>query len=228
MGEGTVRRADGSLVDAATALAEAGLTPVELAAKEGLALINGTDGMLGMLVLALTDLRNLLAVADVAAAMSVEAQLATDRVFAEDLQALRPHPGQAASVLGEEVRGGENGQQRGEDRHRSQADILEHLKLLLKGKTCHEHRAADGTKSEQEDDVKDLLTDEFGESIPGDGRHLDAHHRPYVRTCSLSRRDAGRNSVPTSSPLNAAGIWPALRPSTMKVVIPCDNAKSTA
>ena len=60
MGEGPVRRLDGSLVDAATALAEAGLTPVQLAAKEGLALINGTDGMLGMLVLAITDLRMLL------------------------------------------------------------------------------------------------------------------------------------------------------------------------
>src|SRR5690606_26031562 len=92
MGEGQVRRPDGSLVDAATALAEAGLTPVELAAKEGLALINGTDGMLGMLLLALHDLANLLRAADVAAAMSVEAQLATDRVFAEDLHTLRPHP----------------------------------------------------------------------------------------------------------------------------------------
>jgi histidine ammonia-lyase len=54
--------------------------------------------MLGMLVLALTDLRRLLAVADVAAAMSVEAQLGTDRVFAPELQALRPHPGQASSA----------------------------------------------------------------------------------------------------------------------------------
>src|SRR4051794_12574374 len=97
MGEGDVRRADGTLVDTATALAEAGLEPVELGAKEGLALINGTDGMLGMLVLAMRDLRNLLAVADVTAAMSVEGLLGTDRVFAEDLQALRPHPGQAAS-----------------------------------------------------------------------------------------------------------------------------------
>ncbi|HET6561660.1 MAG TPA: aromatic amino acid lyase, partial [Marmoricola sp.] len=79
MGEGKVRRADGSLVDAATALDEAGLTPVDLVEKEGLALINGTDGMLGMLVLALHDLRNLLQVADIAAAMSVEAQLGTDR-----------------------------------------------------------------------------------------------------------------------------------------------------
>jgi histidine ammonia-lyase len=75
-----------------------GLTPVELAAKEGLALINGTDGMLGMLVLAIHDLRQLLQVADIAAAMSVEGLLATDKVFAADLQQLRPHPGQADSA----------------------------------------------------------------------------------------------------------------------------------
>src|SRR5690606_10416550 len=53
MGEGRVRDADGRLVDAADALAAAGIEPVRLAEKEGLALINGTDGMLGMLVLAL-------------------------------------------------------------------------------------------------------------------------------------------------------------------------------
>src|SRR4051812_28367953 len=98
MGEGTVRDAAGALVPAAQALAEAGLTPVELVAKEGLALINGTDGMLGMLVLAISDLRRLLRTADVAAAMSVEAQLATDRVFAADLQALRPQVGQGRSA----------------------------------------------------------------------------------------------------------------------------------
>ncbi len=83
---------------AAQALAAAGLAPVELAAKEGLALINGTDGMLGMLVMALTDLSVLMRTADIAAAMSVEGQLATDRVFAPELQAIRPHPGQAASA----------------------------------------------------------------------------------------------------------------------------------
>jgi histidine ammonia-lyase len=98
IGEGPVRDASGVLRPAAEALAEAGLEPVELAAKEGLALINGTDGMLGMLVMALTDLDVLMRTADVAAAMSVEGQLATDRVFAADLQALRPHPGQAASA----------------------------------------------------------------------------------------------------------------------------------
>jgi histidine ammonia-lyase len=98
MGEGEVRDARGDLVTAADALRAAGLEPVELAAKEGLALINGTDGMLGMLVMAIADLRSILRTADVAAAMSVEAQLGTDRVFAADIQALRPHPGQAASA----------------------------------------------------------------------------------------------------------------------------------
>ncbi|MGH9231934.1 MAG: aromatic amino acid lyase, partial [Acidimicrobiales bacterium] len=69
-----------------------------LAAKEGLALVNGTDGMLAMLVLACADLAALARVADVAAAMSVEGLLGTDRPFAADLVALRPHPGQQASA----------------------------------------------------------------------------------------------------------------------------------
>ena len=98
MGEGEVRDAAGVRRPAAEALAEVGMVPVELAEKEGLALINGTDGMLGMLLLALHDLRLLLRTADVAAAMSVEALLGTDRVFDADLQALRPHPGQATSA----------------------------------------------------------------------------------------------------------------------------------
>ncbi len=98
MGEGEVRDAGGALVSASAALRAAGIAPVELGAKEGLALINGTDGMLGMLALACMDLDRLLKVADITAAMSVEALLGTDRVFAEDLQRMRPHPGQAASA----------------------------------------------------------------------------------------------------------------------------------
>ncbi|WP_435122025.1 histidine ammonia-lyase [Amycolatopsis thermoflava] len=94
MGEGEVL--DGR--PAAQALAEAGIAPVTLAEKEGLALTNGTDGMLGMLVLALDDLNRLLDTADLTAAMSVEALLGTDRAFAADLQELRPHPGQARSA----------------------------------------------------------------------------------------------------------------------------------
>ena len=98
IGEGTVRDRSCRILRAVDALAAAGIAPLVLREKEGLALINGTDGMLGMLVLAAADLRTLLATADICAAMSVEAQLGTDAVFAADLQALRPHPGQAASA----------------------------------------------------------------------------------------------------------------------------------
>jgi histidine ammonia-lyase len=98
MGEGVVRDVNGERMATAEAFATAGISPVELREKEGLALINGTDGMLGQLVLAITDLRALLTVADITAAMSVEGQLGTDDVFAADLHALRPQPGQAQSA----------------------------------------------------------------------------------------------------------------------------------
>jgi histidine ammonia-lyase len=98
LGEGQVRDAAGWPRPAGDALRESGIEPLVLAEKEGLALINGTDGMLGMLLLAAHDLGQLLVVADVAAAMSVESLMGTDAVFAADLQALRPHPGQAASA----------------------------------------------------------------------------------------------------------------------------------
>ncbi len=97
-GEGTVIDVDGTTRPAADALADHGLAPITLAAKEGLALVNGTDGMLGMLLLAIADLDHLLVVADIAAAMSVEGLLGTANAFAADLQELRPHPGQSASA----------------------------------------------------------------------------------------------------------------------------------
>jgi len=93
IGEGPVRDAAGVLRPAASVVA-----PIELAEKEGLALINGTDGMLGQLLLAAADLEMLLRTADITAAMSVEALLGTDRVFAADLAALRPQPGQAVAA----------------------------------------------------------------------------------------------------------------------------------
>ncbi|MGB2699807.1 MAG: histidine ammonia-lyase [Candidatus Phosphoribacter baldrii] len=98
MGEGPVRLADGTLTEASTALRDNGIEPIVLREKEGLALINGTDGMLGMLCLAIADLRHLLRVADLTTAMSVEGLLGTDHVFAADLHALRPQPGQALSA----------------------------------------------------------------------------------------------------------------------------------
>jgi histidine ammonia-lyase len=98
IGEGVVLDPAGRLVPAEAALAEAGLEPVVLAEKEGLALINGTDGMAAMAVLALADLEDLATLADLTAALSIQALRGTDRVFAEDIQALRPHPGQATSA----------------------------------------------------------------------------------------------------------------------------------
>jgi histidine ammonia-lyase len=83
------------LAHVALALIERGLV---LEAKEGLSLINGTDGMLGMLVLACHDAHLIFQTADITTALAVEGLLCTDRAFQADLQQLRPHPGQAASA----------------------------------------------------------------------------------------------------------------------------------
>ena len=98
MGEGDVRDRGGQRVSAAEALRACGLTPVVLVEKEGLALINGTDGMLGQLILALDDGMALMRLVDVAAAMSIQALRGTDQVFLAEIHALRPHAGQMVSA----------------------------------------------------------------------------------------------------------------------------------
>jgi histidine ammonia-lyase len=98
MGEGWVLDKDDSRQDGGEALRAAGLSPVRLVAKEGLALVNGTDGMLGMLLLAIEDAGHLFTMADVTAALAIEAMLGTDRPFQPELHAIRPHPGQLASA----------------------------------------------------------------------------------------------------------------------------------
>lgn len=98
MGEGEAEGPDGTVRPVPELLAEHGITPVELREKEGLALINGTDGMLGMLVMAIADLDRLFTAADITAALSLEALLGTGKVLAPELHAIRPHPGQAASA----------------------------------------------------------------------------------------------------------------------------------
>jgi histidine ammonia-lyase len=99
MGEGRATDANGIERPVPELLAEAGIAPIELKEKEGLALINGTDGMLGMLLMAIADLEMLCDSADLTAAMSVEGLLGTDAVFAPELhEPLRPHPGQATSA----------------------------------------------------------------------------------------------------------------------------------
>ena len=98
MGEGEVINKDGEIVSAASALHVAGINPVELSSKEGLALINGTDGMLGQLVLAINDITKLLKTLDITTSLSVEALLGTDKVFQKHLHDLRPQVGQGKSA----------------------------------------------------------------------------------------------------------------------------------
>ena len=95
---GGVLSVDGATVPSARALADAGLEPMELVEKEGLALVNGTQGMLAVGILATKRVQRLCLAADVAAAMTIEAALGTDRPFEERLQRVRPHAGQAASA----------------------------------------------------------------------------------------------------------------------------------
>lgn len=97
LGEGDVVHR-GETKPAADALRDEGLEPIELAEKEGLAVTNGTDAILGMLCLAIVDAQRLLTQADAITAMTVEGLLATDAPFAADLQALRAQPGQAISA----------------------------------------------------------------------------------------------------------------------------------
>jgi histidine ammonia-lyase len=97
IGEGEVRY-EGRRVPAAEALAAAGLEPIALEAKEGLSLLNGTDGMLAMGVLAFDRARRLADVADLACAMSVEALLGSARPFDSRIHEVRPHPGQIDSA----------------------------------------------------------------------------------------------------------------------------------
>lgn len=98
MGEGDAEGPDGTVRPAGELLAEHGIAPVVLREKEGLALLNGTDGMLGMLVMALADLQRLYTTADITAALSLEALLGTDKVLAPELHAIRPHPGQGTAA----------------------------------------------------------------------------------------------------------------------------------
>ncbi|WP_190131916.1 histidine ammonia-lyase [Streptomyces mashuensis] len=98
MGEGDAEGPDGVVRPAAELLAEHGIEPVELREKEGLALLNGTDGMLGMLVMACADLARLITSADITAALSLEALLGSEKVLAPELHTIRPHPGQGASA----------------------------------------------------------------------------------------------------------------------------------
>jgi histidine ammonia-lyase len=95
IGRGRVER-EGRVMTGAEGLRAAGLEPLRLQAKEGLALLNGTQMMSAVGALLAADAERLARTASVAAAMSVEALLGTDVAFAAAYQLARPHPGQIA------------------------------------------------------------------------------------------------------------------------------------
>ena len=98
IGEGEVL-GDGGTRPSAAALRGAGVEPVTLEPKEGLALVNGTEGMLALGTLALHDVERILTTADVTAAMTIEGALGTDRPFSREVVGLRPQPGQEDSAF---------------------------------------------------------------------------------------------------------------------------------
>jgi len=129
------------------ALARAGVGRLELAPKEGLALINGTQVMSAVGALALLDAERLVGAADVVAAMSVDAMEGTDTAFLAEIHEARPHPGQLASagnvwglLQGSAIRTGHEGCSRVQDAyslrctpqvHGATRDALAHLRDKL-------------------------------------------------------------------------------------------------
>ena len=98
IGDGEMVSAGGGTVPAAEVLTQAGFEPLALQAKEGISLVNGTQGMLAVGILAADRVRRLAKTADAVAGMTIEGALGTDAPFDERLQRLRPHQGQAASA----------------------------------------------------------------------------------------------------------------------------------
>jgi histidine ammonia-lyase len=97
MGEGMVL-VDGRQIPAALALLQAGLKPLVLEAKEGLALLNGTQAITAVGGLALARALRVVELADLAGAMTLEALKGTPTPFDERIHAVRPHPGQMAAA----------------------------------------------------------------------------------------------------------------------------------
>ncbi len=138
---------DGLRLPASQALARAGVVALELAPKEGLALINGTQVMTAVAALALADAERLTAAADVVAAMSVDAMEGTDTAYLAEIHAARPHEGQVESAAnlwallqGSEIRGAHESCSRVQDAyslrctpqvHGAARDALAHLRAKL-------------------------------------------------------------------------------------------------
>jgi histidine ammonia-lyase len=152
IGEGRVR-IDGRIVPAS----EAGLEPIPLLAKEGLSLLNGTEGMTAMGVLGLDSARRLLLACDAACAVTVEAMMGSARPFRDDIHLLRPHPGQIASArrIAELLEGSQIGA--------SHADDFDHAVQDAYSLRCAPQ--VHGAVSDTLDHMEDVLEREMGSVV---------------------------------------------------------------
>jgi len=152
IGEGSVKL-NGEIVPTSTI----DLAPIALRAKEGLSLLNGTEGMAAMGALALYDARQLVIAADVACALTVEAMMGSARPFREDIHLLRPHPGQIASArrIADLLEGSAIGA--------SHADDFDHAVQDAYSLRCAPQ--VHGAVSDTLDHMEDVLTREMGSVV---------------------------------------------------------------
>jgi len=208
IGGGALLDADGAAVPAGPALEAAGLRPLSLQAKEGLALVNGTQGMLAIGVLAAERATNLVRTADVVAAMTLEAAFGSDHVFDERLQALRPHPGQldSAANLRALLAGSQIVASHRDSPHLVQDAYSLRCAPQVHGATREVLRFALGVLEVEANAVSDnpIVLAEAGEILSGGNFHgqpvavaLDALALGVVPTASISERRLYRLLDPT-------------------------------
>src|SRR5436190_2040980 len=208
IGLGRLLTSDGSTEPGADGLGRAGLRPLELQAKEGLALVNGTQGMVAIGTLALIRSEQLARAADVIAAMTIEASLGTDAPFDERLQRLRPHPGQAASATNlralldaSPIR----------ESHRTSAHLVQDAYSLrcapqvhgATRDTCRHVREVLSIETNSVSDNPIVLVEDDDVQSGGNFHGTPARSSRTPRPCSPSRRSQRRRrwiSAPRSSP----------------------------
>jgi histidine ammonia-lyase len=209
IGEGELL-VDGRARPAREVLATAGLQPLGLQAKEGLALVNGTQGMLAVGILACDRAARLAKTADVAAAMTVEAALGTDVAFDERLQALRPHagPNASASNLRKLLSGSEIAASHRKSDHLVQDGYSLRCAPQVHGAAREAIRFARGILETEVGSVSDnpIVLAETGEVLSGGNFHgqpvalaLDALATAIVSLASISERRLFRLLDPAMS-----------------------------
>ncbi|PIU56138.1 MAG: histidine ammonia-lyase [Deltaproteobacteria bacterium CG07_land_8_20_14_0_80_38_7] len=97
IGKGKVRYKS-KIINAMEALSDAGISPVSLAPKEGIALINGTQAMAAFFANAVIKAERLIKLADISGALSLEGDMGSEKPFDEKIHKIRPHPGQLATA----------------------------------------------------------------------------------------------------------------------------------